>query len=217
MNKPTRFVSYIRVSTVRQGESGLGLEAQREAVRGYLNGRELLAEFPEIETGKGSNALAKRPKLREALAYAKAKRATLVIAKLDRLARNVHFISGLMEAGVDFVAVDMPEANRLTLHVMAAFAEHERETIAQRTREAMAAAKARGTVMGANGKALAAKHRQEAKARLAPLSGRLLAMRAEGLTVRRIAETLNAEGVASPGGGRWHVASVHRALGRLAA
>src|SRR4051794_33128778 len=136
-----KYIAYYRVSTDRQGCSGLGLDAQRAAVASYLAGREpLLAEYTEIESGKKND----RPQLAVALGECHRRRARLVIAKLDRLARNVHFISGLMESGVDFVAVDMPEANRLTLHILAAVAEHEREMISRRTKEALAAAKARG-------------------------------------------------------------------------
>lgn len=136
------YIAYYRVSTTRQGQSGLGLEAQQQAVKQYLNGGnwQILAEFTEIESGKRND----RPKLAEAIALCKRLQATLVIAKLDRLARNVHFISGLMESGVEFVAVDNPNANRLMLHMLAAFAEHEREQISRRTKDALAAAKARG-------------------------------------------------------------------------
>lgn len=212
-----KFVAYYRVSTERQGRSGLGLEAQREAVRTYLNGGswDLMAEFTETETGKGSNALARRPVLAEALAFAKKHKATVVIAKLDRLARNVAFIAQLMEAGVDFVAADMPSANRLTIHILAAVAEHEREMISQRTRAALAAAKAQGRVLGANGAVLAEKNKAEAVERLEPVADRLRALKAAGLSVRRIAATLNDEGISSPAGGTWHVANVHRALVRL--
>jgi DNA invertase Pin-like site-specific DNA recombinase len=212
-----RFVSYLRVSTDRQGRSGLGLDAQREAVTTYLNGGrwDLVAEFVEHETGKGSNALAKRPQLRAALALARKQRATLVIAKLDRLSRNMEFTATLMDAGVDFVAVDNPHASRLTLHILAAVAEHEREMIAERTKAALAASKARGTVLGAHGKVLAEQRKAEALDRLAPLADRLLALKAEGLTMRAIADRLNAEGVASPAGGAWQAGNVHRALTRL--
>lgn len=140
------YIAYYRVSTTRQGQSGLGLEAQQQAVKQYLNGGnwQILAEFTEIESGKRND----RPKLAEAIALCKRLQATLVIAKLDRLARNVHFISGLMESGVEFVAVDNPNANRLMLHMLAAFAEHEREQISRRTKDALAAAKARGVKLG---------------------------------------------------------------------
>src|SRR5262245_26576438 len=141
-----KWVSYIRVSTDRQGKSGLGLEAQRKAVDDYLNGGswKLAAEFVEIESGKRSD----RPQLMAALAACKKLRARLVIAKLDRLARNVNFISGLMETGVEFIAADMPFANKLTIHILAAVAEHEREAISARTKAALAAAKARGIKLG---------------------------------------------------------------------
>ncbi len=125
------FIAYLRVSTIRQGESGLGLEAQESAIARHTSGGTLLATFREIESGKRCD----RPELKAALDMCRRTGATLVIAKLDRLARNVHFISGLMESGVEFVACDMPTANRLTLHVMAAFAEHEahRRTHPQRS------------------------------------------------------------------------------------
>ena len=121
-----QFVAYYRVSTERQGESGLGLEAQRVAVARFTHGASLLSEFQEIESGKRHT---NRPQLAAALDTCRRQKATLVIARLDRLARNVHFISGLMESGVDFVTVDMPQANRLTIHILAAVAEHEREAI----------------------------------------------------------------------------------------
>jgi DNA invertase Pin-like site-specific DNA recombinase len=167
----------------------------------------------EVETGKGANALARRPVLAEALAYVRKRKATIVIAKLDRLARNVAFVAQLMESGVEFVAADMPTANRLTIHILAAVAEHEREMISTRTKAALAAAKARGARLGANGVKLAAANKAEALDRLEPVAERLRAMKGAGLSVRRIAATLNAEGVASPGGGSWHPASVQKALG----
>src|SRR5271163_4507783 len=141
-----KFISYLRVSTARQGISGLGLEAQREAVLNYLNGGRwtLVQEVVEVESGKRND----RPALAEALRLCRKHRATLIIAKLDRLARNVHFISALMESGVEFVAVDMPEANRFVVHIMAAVAEQEAEALSKRTKAALAAAKARGTQLG---------------------------------------------------------------------
>src|SRR5689334_19296244 len=151
-----RFVAYYRVSTEKQGRSGLGLDAQQDAVARYLNGGEweLLETFTEQETGKGANALDRRPQLRAALDYARKAKATLVIAKLDRLSRNVAFVATLMESGVPFVAVDMPHAKTFELHIRAALAEEERRMISERTRAAMVAAKARGVVLGANGKVL---------------------------------------------------------------
>lgn len=139
-------VAYYRVSTQRQGRSGLGLEAQQEAVRNHLNGGNwrMVAEFTEVESGKRKD----RPKLAEALAACRVHRAKLIIAKLDRLARNVTFVSALMEAGVEFEAVDFPQANRLTIHILAAVAEHEAKVISERTKAALAAAKRRGVKLG---------------------------------------------------------------------
>jgi DNA invertase Pin-like site-specific DNA recombinase len=139
-------VAYYRVSTDKQGQSGLGLDAQRAAVELHARsvGAEVVAEFQDVESGRKAN----RTGLAEALETCHAKRATLLIAKLDRLARSVAFISSLMEGGVDFVAADMLSVNRLTVHVLAAVAEHEREMISQRTKAALAAAKVRGTRLG---------------------------------------------------------------------
>lgn len=140
------YVSYCRVSTSAQGVSGLGLEAQQKAITDYLKGGsgKLVAEFVEIESGKKND----RPKLQEAVALCRRKRATLIIAKLDRLARNVAFISSLMESKVDFVAVDFPTANTLTLHILAAVAEYEGKMISARTKAGLEAAKARGQRLG---------------------------------------------------------------------
>jgi DNA invertase Pin-like site-specific DNA recombinase len=139
-------VAYYRVSTAKQGASGLGLEAQQEAVRSYCSTGKwtMVDEVTEIESGKKND----RPALATALALCRVHGATLIIAKLDRLARNVHFISGLMESGVEFTAVDFPQANRLTVHILAAVAEHEAVLISQRTKAALAAAKARGVRLG---------------------------------------------------------------------
>jgi len=210
-------IAYLRVSTDRQGRSGLGLDAQREAVERYVRDAqlELTDSYIEIETGKGSNALAKRPQLLAALTEAKRAKARLVLAKLDRLARNVHFVSGLMETGVDFAVADMPNADRFQLHLYAAIAEKEGEIISQRTKAALAAAKAKGTILGKHGPKLARRNKADALERLAPLAGRLASMRADCLSVRQIAARLNDEGIASPGGGRWHPTNVQRALKRL--
>jgi DNA invertase Pin-like site-specific DNA recombinase len=149
-----RFVSYLRVSTVQQGRSGLGLEAQRAAVAAYLvRGGELLREFVEVETGKGADALERRPQLRQALFMCKKERAILLIARLDRLARNTHFVTGLIESGCDFVAADMPNANKVMIQMHAVMSEYERDQISARTKAALAAAKARGVILGRAGMA----------------------------------------------------------------
>jgi DNA invertase Pin-like site-specific DNA recombinase len=141
-----RFISYLRVSTERQGRSGLGLEAQRQAVETFLNGGDwnIVAEVVEVESGKRND----RPKLKEALRLCRVHKAQLLIAKLDRLARNVAFVSNLMESGVEFTACDFPQANRLTVHILAAVAEHEAKAISDRTKAALHAAKRRGKVLG---------------------------------------------------------------------
>lgn len=217
VRRMVRFVSYIRVSTERQGRSGLGLEAQRVAVAQHLKitGGALLEEFLEVETGKGSNALARRPQLKAALDAAKRAKATLIIAKLDRLARNVAFIATLMDSKVDFIAADNPHATRLTLHILAAVAEHEREMISQRTKAALAAAKARGKRLGTYSDVLSVQNKADAVVRLTHIGPTLLTLRKGGMSTRKIAAHLNAEGIASPGGGAWHKTSVERAIGRL--
>lgn len=141
-----KFVSYSRVSTIRQGISGLGLDAQKKAIADYLNGGEweLLAEFVEIESGKVDN----RQELNKALHLCRMTGATLVIAKLDRLSRDLHFISSIQKSNIEFIACDMPAANRFTIHILAAVAEHERHMISQRTKAALQAAKARGKKLG---------------------------------------------------------------------
>lgn len=215
---PDKFVTYYRVSTQRQGASGLGLDAQRQTVAQYLSGahRTTVESFTEVETGKGSNALSKRPQLRLALEMCKKTGATLLIAKLDRLARNVHFVSGLMESKVSFVACDLPEANQLTIHIMAAFAEHEARRISERTRDALAAAKARGVVLGATGPAnlktcndLRQQKALEFCERVRPV---LDGMKAQGLTRRAMVHQLNALGIKAPMGGAWSLGQVQRQL-----
>ena len=218
-----KFVSYVRVSTQKQGASGLGLEAQQEAVKRFINGGavELIAEFVEVETGKGADALAKRPQLRAALEACRKHGATLVIAKLDRLARNVHFISGLMESKVRFAACDMPEANELTLHIMAAFAEHEAKRISQRTKDALAIAKSRGVRLGTSGTANLKRCLEErtagANAGASKLAGLVAGFEARKLSQRAMVAELNAVGVPAPRGGVWSLAQVQRLIKRIAA
>jgi DNA invertase Pin-like site-specific DNA recombinase len=208
------FVAYYRVSTERQGVSGLGLEAQRKAVMDYLNGGnwKLEGEFTEIESGNRKN----RPELTKALALCKTTGSKLVIAKLDRLARNVHFVSGLMESRVEFLAVDNPHANKLMVHMMAAFAEHEREQISERTKAGLERAKARGVKLGSYGKTIAQANRLEAAQRAEAMAPLLAEIRAAGLTtVRAICDELNRRQIPTPRGGIWHLPTVHTLLQRL--
>jgi DNA invertase Pin-like site-specific DNA recombinase len=216
-----KFVSYLRVSTARQGASGLGLEAQRAAVTGYLNGGNwsLVQEVVEIESGKRND----RPALADALRLCRKHRATLVIAKLDRLARNVAFISNLMESGVEFVAVDMPQANRFVVHILAAVAEQEAEAISKRTKAALAAAKARGTQLGGRrvsrerwdniGLEARLARTAEADKWAANLLPVIRSIQAAGsVSLRQIAAGLNERNIATPRGGEWSAVQVQRAL-----
>lgn len=210
-------VAYYRVSTEQQGRSGLGLEAQEKAVLDYLNGRQwqLVAAFTEVETGKKAHT-ANRPELEEALKLCKKTRATLLIAKLDRLARNVHFISGLMERGVEFVAVDNPHANKLTVHLMAAFAEHEREEISSRTKAGLERAKARGVKLGWHGKILARANAARARAQTKELRPLIRQIRKSGkATVRAIMEELNRRGIKTLRGGAWQPQTANVLLHRI--
>lgn len=215
------FISYIRVSTQQQGKSGLGLEAQRAAVQAFVTGQQgtIAAEFVEIETGKGFNALDKRPQLRAALAQCKKIGAKLVIAKLDRLARNVAFIAGLIESGVDFIAADMPQANKVMLQMHAVMSEWERDQISARTKAALAAAKARGTVLGVAGTSNLKPNieaRQEAANAFAQrLQGVLAGFKAQGLSQRQQVNELNALGVKTARGGQWSLAQLQRVMARL--
>lgn len=210
------FVTYYRVSTVRQGISGLGLEAQKLSVERYLSERvrTVLAEFVEVETGKGANALERRPELRKALELCKKSGATLLIAKLDRLARNVHFVSGLIETGVDFTAVDIPAANKVMIQIHAVMSEWERDQISERTRAALAAAKARGVVLGATGPANLKRHLTERKAAsdafVARLKPVLEGFVARGMTRRAMVDTLNDLQIKAPRGGTWSLGQVQR-------
>ncbi|MCE7796543.1 recombinase family protein [Sphingobium sufflavum] len=216
--KCTQAIAYLRVSTARQGQSGLGLEAQREAIRRYAEdqGMELaVPEYVEVETGKGSSVIGKRPQLLAALAHAKKIKARLVAAKLDRLSRNVHFISGLMETGVNFAVADMPHADEFRLHLEAVVAEDEARRISKRTKAALAAAKERGTKLGTHGKLLAQQNRASAIQRASQSVPELLEMRTNGMSMRKIVETLNDRGTPSPTGGRWHLTSLHRIMNRI--
>lgn len=224
------YVAYYRVSTQKQGVSGLGLEAQKEAVARYLNSGawQLVGEFIETETGKGADAFAKRPQLRAALDACRKSGAKLLIAKLDRLARNVHFITGLMEASkgngrnaVKFVACDMPEANDLTIHIMAAFAEHEARRISERTRDALRAAKARGTVLGIAGasnlKPNIEKRQADALAFAEKLRGQIEGFKLRKLSQRQMVEELNHLGIRTAQGKEWSLIQLQRVMLRLVA
>lgn len=210
----TKFVGYLRVSTGKQQQSGLGLEAQAEAIRGHVSacGGELIETLVEVESG----SIKDRPQLASALALCRRRRATLIIAKLDRLARNVAFVATLMEAGTDFVAVDAPYANRLMLHIMSAFAEHEREEISLRTKAALAAAKARGVALGAQGKVLAIQNQIEAQRHAEGLRGAIQQARLSGAaSLVDFAGFLSENGHPTASGGKWHPTTVKRLLTRL--
>ena len=221
----TKIISYLRVSTAKQGSSGLGLEAQKAAVIRYASsiGAEILETFTEVETGK----LNTRTELTKALALAKVTGSTLVIAKLDRLSRNAAFLLNLQEAKVPFVAADMPEASNLTVGFMALIAQHEAEAISKRTKEALQAAKARGQVLGNPNGADAL--RRAAKGNTAAVSTIKLkadshatnlkpvieALKAGGITsLGGIAKALNERGMLTPRGGTWHKTSVSNLIAR---
>lgn len=223
-----KYIAYYRVSTQKQGVSGLGLDAQKETVARYLNGGawELVGEFTETETGKGADALAKRPQLRAALDACRKAGATLLIAKLDRLARNVYFITGLMEASrgngknaVKFVACDMPEANDLTIHIMAAFAEHEAKRISERTKDALAMAKRNGKALGvagpANLKPNIETRSADADAFAEKLRGQIEGFKLRELTQRQMVEELNLLGIRTAKGGEWSLIQLQRVMKRL--
>jgi DNA invertase Pin-like site-specific DNA recombinase len=205
-----------RTLTQRQGQSGLGLEAQRAAVSAYLpaSGGYVRATFTEVESGKNAN----RPELAAAIKMCRDIGATLLIAKLDRLARNVAFTANLLETGVRFVAVDMPNADRFMMHVYAAVAEEEARRISERTRAALAAAKARGVRLGRTGAQLAETNRDTAQrfaAKVGPTIHEWIAR--DGLTMRAIADKLNDMKIEGARGGLWHAASVCRVHRRFLA
>ena len=222
-NMANETFNYIRVSTAQQGRSGLGIEAQRRVLQQFTQaeGIEVLGEFVEVETGKGADALDRRPQLKAALAAARKHRCHVAVAKLDRLSRDVHFISGLMAHRIPFLVAELgSDVDPFVLHLFAALAEKERALISTRTRQALAAAKARGVALGspklhvarksamASIKAGADKH----AANILPIIKE--AQRAGATTLRQIAEALNARGVATARGGQWHAMSVKNMLDR---
>lgn len=214
-----KYVAYYRVSTAKQGRSGLGLEAQQEAVRQFIaaGSKKLLAEFTEVETGKGSNALDKRPQLQAAKQLAKKHKATLLIAKLDRLARNVHFISGLMEDGVQFQCCDFPTADGFMLHIYAAVAEQEGRRISQRIKDALAAKKARGEAVGnaASLEPLNGTRAAQAAQFAIKLRPTIDAYRSQGMTQREMVEAMNSAGIRTATGGQWGLVQLQRVMQRL--
>ena len=216
-----RYIAYYRVSTAKQGKAVLGLEAQQAAVLAYLNGGSwtLLDAFTEVESGKRAD----RPELTRALAACRLAGAVLVIAKLDRLTRNVAFLANLMESGAEFVACDNTRATRLTIHILAAMAEHEREAIAKRTKDALAAAKARGQRLGGyrggpppNGRLGGAATRVKADAFASRLAPTVIEMQRRGMSLHQMATELTAKNILTPGGGTWTATSVRRVFARNA-
>jgi len=218
-----RFISYLRVSTAKQGASGLGLEAQRKAVADYLNGGRwnLISEVVEIESGKKNN----RTKLAEALRLCRLHNATLVIAKLDRLSRDAAFLLNLQAAGVRFVAADMPEANELVVGIMAVVAQAERKMISARTKAALEAAKARGVKLGGDRGVIppagasvrgGAATKAKAVSRAGDLGPILAEIQANGAkSLREIAAALNEKGIPTARGGEWRATQVSRVLSRV--
>lgn len=221
-----KIVSYLRVSTRKQGASGLGLDAQRAAIDAYAAQRHgvLIETFTEVESGK----LNKRPQLDKALHLAKVTGSTLVIAKLDRLSRNAAFLLTLRDSGVRFIAADMPDANDLTVGIMALVAQQEREAISKRTKEALVAAKARGVRLGNPNGAAALRRagrgnaagvkaiRHAADSHAANLKPVLDSLAIEGVvSLGAVAAALNERGMLTPRGGRWHKSSVRNLMQRL--
>lgn len=219
-------IAYYRVSTASQARSGLGLEAQRAAIAEMCaaRGMEIIAEFTEVESGKRGD----RPELTEALHRAKLTGGTLVVAKLDRLSRSVAFLSKLQDSGAKFIAADMPEANELTVHILAAVAQAERKAISTRTKDALRAAKERGVKLGnphgaaplrraGKGNVAAVEAVKEAaRNRAQDLAGEVAAIRAGGAaSLREIAQGLNERHITTPRGGAWHPSGVKRLLERL--
>jgi DNA invertase Pin-like site-specific DNA recombinase len=217
-------IAYYRVSTDKQGKAGLGIEAQREAVQRFVaaEGLELMAEHTEVETGKGADAIDRRPVLREALAQARKAKAAVVVAKLDRLSRDVAFISGLMSQGVGFIVAELGAyADPFMLHIYAALAEKERSMIAERTRAALARKKAAGALLGnrtnldvaqSMGQAANREAADTFAANVLPIVRQIQA--AGATTARAVASALNARGIRTARGGAWHDSTVRNLLAR---
>jgi DNA invertase Pin-like site-specific DNA recombinase len=223
--KPKHAVAYLRVSTRKQGASGLGLEAQRESVSAFLRIGDwpLVAEFVEVESGRKDD----RPQLEKALAACRIHKAALIVAKLDRLSRDAYFLLGLARSKVDFVCCDMPAANSLTVGIMAMVAEEESRLISVRTRDALRAAKARGVKLGNPANftddsrrlgAVAGMNVRRAKAsqRAADLKPKIVSLRSSGIiSLKEIAAALNAERIPTARGGKWTATQVSRLLAQI--
>lgn len=218
----TKYVAYLRVSTQKQGYSGLGLEAQREMIHNHLREVNPIAEYVEVESGRKTD----RPKLKEALAQCRKDSATLIVAKLDRLARNVSFLSSLLESDVEIVFCDFPQANKMVLHILAAISQYEAELIATRTRQALAAKKIRGAKLG-NPEHLMEKHHQaitnsnrtnSEKANANPNNKRAVALLktlvGQGKTYQEMADTLNKEGFLTSRGFQFSASTVFKLIKR---
>jgi len=215
-------VSYLRVSTTRQGESGLGIAAQRNSVVNFLNGDrwQVVGEFVEVESGKKND----RPELRKAIAACRIHGAALVVARLDRLARNAHFLLGLKEAGIEILCVDMPSANALTIGIMAMVAQEEARLISARTKAALAMAKQRGVKLGSPrhitpqtqraGNIASAEARRQRSARwISDVRPTVESALRECGSLRRTAASLTAKGVPARRGGAWSTTQVKRVVG----
>ena len=216
-------VGYLRVSSTQQGRSGLGIEAQRQALSQFAeaDGFEIVREYVEVETGKGADALDRRPQLAAALADARKRHCSIAVAKLDRLSRDVHFISGLMAHRVPFLVAELgPDVDPFILHLFAALAEKERSLIASRTKSALAAAKARGVTLGGPKIREAQKIAVERVMEIADRHARNVLpiirdiQRAGIKSLRDVAAALNARGIATARGGKWYAATVRNAMAR---
>ena len=207
-----RYVAYFRVSTEKQGKSGLGLAAQHSLVERFLSeGDEVVAEYVEVQSGKNDQ----RVELWKAINHAKKHDAKLLIAKLDRFSRKVSFIASIMEQGIGLVVAEMPHATDFQLHIFAALAQEERRLISERTRSALAEAKKRGVVLGKNGKVLAEQNRKAANDRAELLRPFIMPMVKQGLSLSKIAHRLNEMGIPTVRGGRFYAEQVSLILQRL--
>lgn len=210
----SRYIAYYRVSTERQGRSGLGLSAQRTVIENFLSpDDEIVAEFVEVQSGKNDE----RVELWKAITAAKRNDAKLLIAKLDRFSRKVSFIAGIMEQGIGLVVAEMPNATDFQLHIFAALAQEERRLISERTRNALAEAKKRGVKLGKNGKVLAEQNGKEADQRAEALRPIIAPMIEAGLSLSEIARQLNSMGITPIRGKQFHAEQVKGVVGRLSA